>query len=170
MATILQTQLIEFLTPIFIFLLIFVMLYALLQKSKALGGVKGFDAIAAFAVAILFIVVPEGTIFIKSFTPWMLIFGVLVFVVFLFFMFLGVSSSTMVNLAKNSVFVTFAVILIGTIFLISLSQALGPFLLTNTEAGFWNATKRTIFHPKMLGAIFILAMASFSIKFIAENQ
>jgi hypothetical protein len=100
----------------------------------------------------------------------MLIFGVLIFVIFLFFMFLGVSSSTMVGLAKNSIFVTFAVILIGTIFLISLSQALGPFLLTNTEAGFWNATKRTIFHPKMLGAIFILAMASFAIKFIAENQ
>ena len=170
MATILQTQVIEFLTPIFIFLLVFVILYALLQKSKVLGGIKGFDAIAAFAVAILFVLLPEGTIFITSFTPWMLIFGVLVLVIFMFFMFLGVSASTMVDIAKNSTFITFAVIMIVVIFLVSLSQAAGPFLLTNTDAGFWNATKRALFHPRMLGALFLLGVASFAVKFIADSQ
>ena len=56
------------------------------------------------------------------------------------------------------------------LFLIALTQVYGPFLVTNAEAGFWNATKRAIFHPKMIGALFVLIIAAYTVRFVASNQ
>ena len=170
MATILQTQLLTFLTPMFVFLLVFVVLYALLQKYAFFGGVKGFDAVIAFAVSMLVLLMPETTQVITLFTPWVVLLGFLTLVIFVFFMFLGVSGETMASVAKEGTFITTVVVLILVLFLVALSQTIGPILLTNQEAGFWNATKRVIFHPRMLGALFILVVSAYAVKFIATNQ
>ena len=53
MATLWDAGLIQYLAPVLVFILIFVIIYALLQKSKILGGVQKLDFIAALIVALL---------------------------------------------------------------------------------------------------------------------
>ena len=170
MATLLDTTVVSFLVPIFVFLLIFAAAYALLQKTGWFGGKKGFDAAIAFAVSILFAITPDATQFVTLFTPWMLVFAFVILAVFVLFMAMGVKEGDMVkNVAQDSTFITIVIIGVVILFLVALTQVFGPFLLTNTEAGFWNATKRALFHPRMLGAMFILAVSAFAIQFLASE-
>ncbi len=170
MATPLQPQILAFLTPIFVFLLLFVGIYALLQKFKILGGTKGFDALAALCVSLLSLMLPETASVISLFTPWVLMLGLLVFIIFAFFLFFGLKSEDLIeHVVKSSAFVTFFVAFIIIFFLVALSQVYGPFLLTNAEPGFWNATKRALFHPRLIGAILLLVLAAFSVSFVTQS-
>ena len=171
MATVLQTDLLVFLTPLFIFLLVWVVLYSLLQKFKFFGGIKGFDALISVAVSILFLFSPEATSVVSDFTPWVMLLGMLVLVIFIFFMALGVKEGVIVdNILKSTAFITVAVVIIVVLFLIALTNVFGPFLLSNSDPGFWNATKRAILNPRMLGALFLLVIASYTVRFVATNQ
>lgn len=70
--------------PIFGFLLVFTVVYALLSKTKALGDNKFVSLIVSFAVAIIFLVSSTAIEMVKNITPWIAVFAVmLVFVVLL---------------------------------------------------------------------------------------
>jgi hypothetical protein len=54
------------------FILIFVMVFAILQKSKLLGeGKKQVDALVALAIGLILIITPPARIFIVKFVPWL---------------------------------------------------------------------------------------------------
>lgn len=170
MATILETNLSTFLTPIFVFLLIFALVYALLLKAKWFGDNKNFNAIIAFSIALLTMIVPEARVVVSQFTGWFVLLAVLVLFIFLFFMFLGIKHETMIDVAKSGTFVTFAVIFIIILFLISLTKAFGPFLLVNEQLGFWNSVKRLIFNARFLGILLILMIGSYAIRFLSSSE
>jgi hypothetical protein len=54
------------------FLLIFVLIYAILQKSKLLGdGNVKIDALVSFAISVLFVVTPPARDFVVSIMPYL---------------------------------------------------------------------------------------------------
>jgi len=70
----------EFILP---FLLVFVIVFAILQKSKLLGDGKAqMDSLVALAIALLLIITPVPRNFIVDFTPWVAV-GIAVILVFL---------------------------------------------------------------------------------------
>jgi hypothetical protein len=70
--------------PVFGFLLVFTVIYALLSKTKALGDNKFVSLIVSFAVAIIFLISSTAIEVVKNITPWVAVFAVLlVFVVLL---------------------------------------------------------------------------------------
>lgn len=171
MATIFEaTGLLDILTPIFVFILIFSIIYALLLKSKWFGDNKSFNAIIAFSVALLTMIVPQARMVISEFTGWFVLLAILVLFIFLFFLFLGVKNETMADVAKSGTFVTFAVIFIIVLFLIALTKSFGSFLLVNQEPGFWNAVKRVLFSSRFLGVLLILMIGSYAIRFLSESK
>jgi len=170
MATPLNQELLTFLTPIFVFIFVFVAMYALLLKTEFFGKQQGFNLTIAFAAAMLFFLVPEGRTVITTFTPWLLLFGFLVLAIFVIFMSLGVKSETLVGVAKETSFIFWILLIIVILFFVALTKAFGPFLMVNNTAGFWNSTKRAIFHPKTLGVLFLLLVASFTVKYIGSNE
>lgn len=65
------------------FLLVFVVVFAILQKSKILGDGKAqMDSLVALAIALLLIATPIPRNFIIEFTPWVAV-GIVVILVFL---------------------------------------------------------------------------------------
>ena len=171
MATILDTGLLNFFVPIFVFVFVWVLVYAILIKSKLFGDNKALDATLAFAVSLLLIIVPEARNIITLFTPWFTLLVVLTLFLFLFFMMLGVKQDTITSVAtKNTAFISLTVTIIVVLFLIALTKTYGPFLMVNQDPGFWNAVKRTLFHPKVFGAFFILLIASYTVGFLSMSD
>jgi hypothetical protein len=158
------------LAPAFVFIFIFIAIFAVLKKIKILGDNDGINAILAFIVAAFSIMIPETSVLIGYFLPWFFMFSILVVVIFMFFMFLGVKGGTMTDIAKNSTFITFSVATIVVIFLIAMTQAFGPFLMVGGGTGFWAVTKRLIFSKRILGLLFMLFVAAYAVSFIGAKS
>ena len=170
MATIFDAGILGILTPILVFIFLFAIVYALLLRIPFFGENKNFNAIIAFSIALLTLIIPEARIVVSQFTGWFILLAILVLFIFLFFIFLGVKHETLIDVAKSGTFVTFAVIFIIVLFLIALTNAFGPFLMTNQQPGFWNAVKRVIFSSRFLGVLLILMIASYAIRFLSSSQ
>ncbi len=171
MATILDaTELGALIAPAFVFIFAFAVLFASLKKIKIFGENDGVNAIIAFIAAMFIIMMPETSVLVTSFVPWFFMLGILVVAIFMFFMFLGVKGDAIVDVAKNSTFVTFVVIAIIILFLIAMTQAYGPFLMVNGGNSFWDVTKRLLFSKKVLGLLFMLFVAAYAVSFIGTKS
>lgn len=72
------------------FLLVFVLVFAVLQKTKALGdGKKQIDALVSLAIGLLLIGVPSARNFITSITPWLAVGLVVILIYLLLYGFVG---------------------------------------------------------------------------------
>ena len=170
MATPFDETILPVLSPIFVFLLVFAVTYALMAKTKYFGDKAGFNIVIALCISLLFLIVPEARVVMATFTPWFVILLLLTLFIFLFFMFLGVKEKTLTDMAEQPGFSFWAVLILIILFLVALTKAFGPFLLVNQQPGFWNSVKRVVLHPKTLGALFILAVASYAARYIGSNE
>lgn len=74
---------------LFGFLLIFLITYALIAKTKVFGENQFLNLLISFTVAIMFVVVPPATKFITSAIPWVAVFFVVLALVLLTISFCG---------------------------------------------------------------------------------
>jgi hypothetical protein len=162
MATILDTSLLGYLMPVFIFLLIWAVTYGLLTKIKFLGDNNGLHAIVALSLALLVLIQTQIRQVITLFLPWVFLLGFLTLLLIAIFMFIGVKEKDIVTLVKREgiIYVTIISVVI-ILFFVALSQVFGPFLMVTDKPGFWEGVKRVLLHPRILGAIFILVVAAF---------
>ncbi len=171
MATLLDVDFVSFLSPIFIFLFLFAVFYALLKKFKIFGEkTENLSAIASLSISLLVLFSTPARTIVSAITPAFAVVFVMIFLIFLMYLFLGVKEETMIEFTKQSTFITITTILFIVIFLIALTNAFGPILLTNMEAGFWNSTKRVIFSPKILGALFLLAVTAYTVRYLGSSK
>lgn len=170
MATLFGPEISSILTPIFVLIFVFAAVYALLSRTKFFGEKTGLNLVIAFASTMLIVLVPEAQTVMLTFTPWMAIFTMLLVFIFVFFMFMGVKEKSLTDLASGGGFAFWMCLIIAIIFLISLTKAFGPFLMVNQEPGFWNSVKRVVFHPKTLGVLFVLVVASYTARYIGSHE
>lgn len=171
MATILEASgLGSIVSMILVFLLVFVVVFALLKKAKFFGG-DGFDAIIAFVFAAFTIMVPETQVIVGNFLPWFFMFLLLALVILMFFMFMGVKGETITGLAKEPFIQVVGIGTIVILFFISMTQAFGPFLMTDPNAiGFWATTKRFLFTREFLGVMVLFFVGAYTITFLSRND
>jgi len=170
----LTTGLLDYFLPIFSFLLVFVISYALLMKTKILGEDDKLNLLAALAVSILFLFTPEATQIIKIATPWFVIFLLLLTLIFATFLFLGIKQETMTDVLKDPVVRMAILVIIIGIFLFAFVQIFGSPIQalyggpTSEEgaSGLLVTIGKILFHPRLLGAVFILVMAAAVIRLI----
>ncbi|HLD15620.1 MAG TPA: hypothetical protein VJB94_03510 [Candidatus Nanoarchaeia archaeon] len=172
MANPLQIGLLNFLTPAFVFMLVFGILYAFLTKTKLFGESLGVNSLIAFTISILFLLFPGGQAVVKLITPWFFLLFLLTILLVAFFIFLGASDKDIVtNVVKNNTVLTIIISAIVIVFLVALSQVYGDFLSVNTGSGYWMSVKRSILNAKVLGAVLILIIGSYVVRFVAaENK
>ena len=160
MATILSTNLLQFFMPIIIFIFIFTIFFSILNKIKIFSDNKPLNSLIAFAVSILFIVVPEARQIIEIATPWFVVFVVAGLLLIMCFMILGIEPKFIREVAEdNAVVIGVTIGGIALIFLFSVTQVFGPSILQYPEAGNFSVIallKRTILHPKILGLLIML--------------
>lgn len=168
----------NYFAPVFVFLLIYGIIFALLIKVKLFGDNKGTNALIAFAIAFLFILTPELLDLVKIITPWFTILFVFVLLLVLLFLFVGVKESEVASAFKDRGLIWVLIILGLTIMLFALTQVYG--VQVNQIYAGENATAEgaeatglnkeigeIVFHPRVLGALLLLFIAAQAVRFIA---
>jgi hypothetical protein len=140
--------------PIMAFLLVFLVTYALLAKTKILGGNSFLHIFVSFIMAIVFIVSPSATGFTILATPWIAVTLVMIFFVLVLFAFVH---GNIEDVVKSPIVTIILVAVILIIFIVAAVNAFGPFFLQTEEKtgliGF-------LISPTILGGIILLIIAA----------
>lgn len=194
MATFLDVGIMQHFSSVFVVLLVFVIIFGLLETVKAFGDKKGIHAMIALIIALLFIVSSLATEMIKTMVPWFIVVVLFVF----FFMFLlrmwGLGDSDLKVLIGDPNVYPWLIIMVVVVLLTSLSAVFGQSLLekgsgatvegTNYSASTGTTTisdststatpsfttnmLNTVRNPKVLGMIFVFLVGVFCLLFLTK--
>lgn len=168
MATVLDIGVLEHFIPLFSFLFVFLIVYALLQKLKLLGGKSVIDFLVSLVVSILVVLSSSAVELARFMSVWGVV--VTIILVFLFIMMSFWAGEGKMGLPvdmdiKSIVFWVFIIILA-----IGLTQVFGPVLMPYAEGADPSRTVlRTIFHPRIVGALFLLIIVGNLAKFLKHS-
>lgn len=193
MATFLDISILEDFSIVFIFLLVFVIVYAFLEYSNIFGqGRKGINGIIALAIGILIVISRPAVLLINSITPWFMILFIFIFFIIFAIRMFGVSESDTISMVKEPRVYMWLVVIFVIILIAGLSSTFGQLLLEkgtgiegeeledgtilpgNIEGGSTKTTSfggnvlNTLVHPKVLGLIAILLIGLFAIIFLTK--
>src|SRR3989344_6859083 len=150
--------------PLFSFLLVFIISFALLNKTKILGENSFLHVFVSFVIAIIFFVSPTAQKFTKLSMPWVGVFVVCLALIMLTLAFVG---GKVENVIPNPALGKAAVIVLLAIFLISAINVFGPvikpYLPGGVETGgdeYLLSVKHVIFHPTVIGSFILIAIAA----------
>lgn len=134
MATFLDIGILSNFSIVFVFLLVFTVMYALLEYINPFGKErKGVHGLIALAVAILIVVSKPAVLVINFATPWFLVmFLFLFFILFAVRMF-GASEADAIGMIKSPQVYTWVIVFAVLIILGSFAFTFGQTLLTRGE-------------------------------------
>lgn len=180
-ASIIDLSILQGMSAIFLIIMVFIMIYALLQKTKVLGGNSALDATIAIAVSFMMII--SGTVMeiISNMTPILVL---CLFLAMFFLMatrFLGIEDSSIVAMLGGQNAAWWLIIAGILIFLGAAGQVVGPLLAGGGGEGtadsiqpgetgdvgtgdYQQDLRNTLFHPTFLGMIVLLLIGSFTIR------
>lgn len=173
MATLLDAGFLNFLLPVFSFLLIFAIIYGILQKSKFLGESINLNVWVAISVSILFALAPGAMEFVTVIAPWFVVLVIIAFSFLLIFFFMGVKVETIKNVAEKEAAVRWTIIIISIIIvIIGLTSVFGPIFGTPIQegGGMGKEIQRSIFDPQVLTTVFILIVVGQAVRLIAAKD
>ncbi|MDD5331219.1 MAG: hypothetical protein PHE43_00135 [Candidatus Nanoarchaeia archaeon] len=174
MASLIDFGFFSFLKPVFTWILVFVILYAIIAKTKIFGSAAmGF--FAAFAISFLFMVTPGVSDLITVAAPWYAILMILIVLILLVFMFVGIGEDKIsVAFEQPWLIWLIVIIVIVGIFGYAATKTFGGDVqgLTSDEEGSDVTTDiaKILFHPRLLGALFILVVAAQAIRLIGGKK
>jgi len=172
MATFLDLGILSYLTPLFTFLFILVISYAVLDKFKLLGEQFAPKAIASFSIAMIFILSTRMLNIINTATPWFVLMIVIAFFIIALLMFMGLEGSAISKTMKSGSIIWPIIILTVIIFLItiigSFQDVQDPY---DDDKGKTRTTEglRAIVHPRLLGGLFLLIISVYAVMFISQG-
>lgn len=198
MATFLDVGLIENFGVIFVILLIFLILFGLLEYIKAFGeGKRGLHAIIALVVALLFLVSKIATKIVAMMVPWFMV--VVIFIFFTLFLarMFGLEEAGVKKLIADPNVYPWIIAFAGLILFLSLGNAFGQSLLekgegfekpanytaegpgtglqpvtpgtrSTTTTSFTTNLLNTLRHPKVMGVLFVFLVGMFALIFLTK--
>ncbi|MBS3156999.1 hypothetical protein J4442_02385 [Candidatus Woesearchaeota archaeon] len=173
MATILDIGFLNFLLPVFTFLLIYAIVFGVLQKSKFLSESTNINTWVALAISVLFLLAPGAIEFVSVIAPWFVVLVVIAFSFLLIFFFMGIKPEVIEKVARNEASVRWTIIIISIIIIIvGLTSVFGPIFGTpaDGEEGVGREVQRSIFDPQVLTTVFILLVAGQAVRLIAQQD
>jgi hypothetical protein len=180
-------------------LLVLILVYALLDFTKALGKNQFVHALIAFCVAILFYFSDKATQVVSFMAPWFVVLFFFIIFVLIAFKAMGVSDSSILSAMANYKAIVWWVIAVAIIIaIIALSNVFGQDFLSGSPSYTANADgtytapdgtiveklpagsvassnfntnlTSTIFHPAILGFALIGLISSFSVYFMTRGN
>lgn len=186
MATpVMDAELLQYFSPFFVFIFLFAISYAILQWGKMFGETPSIHIIISLVIAFFGGIYSESIRgLIEYVIPWFVFLIVLFMLVLMLIKMLGVSDDSIQSAGKSpgvywTILIVALVVLIG-----GLSDVFGEDMLeftqnrnvsagTNGEVGETDTGDieenigATIFHPTVLGMIFILLMTALGAKLLS---
>ncbi len=194
MASFMEFGLLQYFSKIFLFLLIFTSVFALLEKSGLMGeGKKSLNSIISLVIAIFVVASKGASTFIIYILPW---FFILALVVFFFIFIAKMFGQNDENIRwafswSNTPIITWVIIFVVLILVFGFGHIFGQNLLednpdfngTTAEAqstimadnadvasgDYSSNTLATIVHPKVLGMIVLLVTGLVAILLITKS-
>ena len=158
--------------PLFAFLLVFLVTYALLAKTKILGGSNFFHLFLSFVIAIVFVVAPSAQQFALVSTPWIAVFLVSIFFIV---MILSFVRGNVEDLVKSPLIALVLVGIVLIIFVISAINVFGPIIAPYLPGGSEVAltsqqayTKHFFLSPAVIGGVILLIIAALASWILAK--
>ena len=134
MATFLDVGLIENFGIIFVILLIFLIMFGLLEYIKAFGeDRRGLHAIIALVVALLFLVSKIATKIVAMMVPWFMVVALFIFFTLFLVRMFGLDEAGVKKLIANPNVYPWIIAFAGLILFFSLGNAFGQSLLEKGE-------------------------------------
>lgn len=164
----------EHFAPVFTFLFVFVLVYGVLIKTNPFGDNKGIYAMIAIVLAVITLFFPPVVKMVNIMAPWFVLIMVFVFLLILVIMAFGVSAGKIEEAFRSYNLILWIIIALAIgIAIFAFSQVYGASIASQevNETGQFNETvKDIIFHPKVLGAVFILIFAAIAVRLLTSDE
>ena len=198
MATVLDLGLVNYFSSIYPVLIVWAIIFALLQKTKVIGQSMGINGIISVVIALMTLLSPTLVAIVNQMVPWFAMLIIFIVLVMLAFMTFGAKEADIASIIKNT---TFLWIMIGACLLIfgaAVANVMGQQL---TEASFGDGTVNSVnngslpanaageipatgstatpnfqsnifaiaTHPKVLGMVILFAVMIFAIALLTKG-
>ncbi|MFH2028107.1 MAG: hypothetical protein ABIJ08_03140 [Nanoarchaeota archaeon] len=170
MATFLDVSGLEHFASFFVFLFVWLVVYSLLQYTKVLGENQGVNIIVGLLIGLFVLFSPLATGIVQNIAPW---FAVL----FIFAIFavagMRVMGATDADIAgAGQLKLLLGILAVIVIFVGALSYIRGEVSVPgdNETSVDYSRPSAVIFHPNILGVIFIGLVATFTIALLASRR
>lgn len=182
MATILDIGLLEFFDPIFAVLLVFGIIYALLQKTEVVTKSLGINAIIAISISFMVLLSETLIQMINFMIPWFVIFILFGVLLMLIFQMLGAKDEHFTSALEKDGLLVWIIAGVGIVIMAAaFANVLGQSLLEEAgDAGvtaigegevgtgsFQQNIYATLFNPKVLGLMILFGVAIFAILLLS---
>jgi len=167
MATFLDIGGLQQFSTIFVFVFVGLVVYAILSYSKILGGNKAIHIVIGLVIALLVLFSPIATGTIEYIAPWFAV--VFIFVIFATIALKSFGATGIESLGSLRIVTLVVIILIMVVGALSYvrQQITVP---GDDETIDYSKTTTILFHPKILGILFVLIIAIFTIVLMAGKQ
>ena len=165
MATFLDVTGLQYFSSIFVFIFVWLVVYATLLWAKVLGDNKFIGALVGLLLALFVLISPIATSVVADIAPF-------IAVIFLFIVLINVASAMLgANIeafpALKGVFLVFIVLVIVIAAGVKIREKANVPSETQKDL---SRTVNLIFHPTFLGAILVFAIAVFTIALLASRS
>ena len=165
MATFLDVTGLQYFSSIFVFIFVWLVVYATLLWTKILGDNKFIDALVGLLLAIFVLISPVATSIVADVAPFLA-------VVFLFIVLINVASKMLgadieAFPALKGVFLVFIILIIIIAAGVKIREKVNAPSETQKDL---SKTINLIFHPTFLGTVLIFAIAIFTIALLASRS
>lgn len=177
MVTFLETGLINYFAIIFPALLVFAVVFALLEKTKILGENKGINAIIAIVLAFIVMLSANIAEVINFMAPWFIVLLIFILLLLMIYKMMGATDQNLTNVITEYKGIQWTIAILGIIIAIAaISNVYGPELVPltaedneTTEEGFGTEVGKIFFHPKVLGLLLVFLIAVFTVLLLTRE-
>jgi len=184
MASAFDLGLVSYFGVIFPVLLVFVVSYAILAKTEIFGKNRGLHALISFCLAMMLLFAPNVVKVIQVMSPWFVLISIFFILSIITFQFLGVKDADISKVVSGnwgalhwiilSIILIIMIGSIGTVYGNSLLPFTGGEVTSDTTGGDFNTDTgnfnqnvgRTLFHPKVVGLIFLMLIGAATIRML----
>tara|TARA_Y100000310_G_C20606260_1_gene775640 strand:+ start:807 stop:1340 length:534 start_codon:yes stop_codon:yes gene_type:complete len=177
MATLLDVGLLHFFNPLFAFLLVFVLAYAILIKTQPFGEEKvAVYAWISVLLALLTLAVPGLVDFVGLAAPYFTVMAIVFFLFVFLFLAMGVKGGTLSDYIVGDKVILWGAFVAGVLLLIFIfSQVFGPAVAPDTDetvdqTELNKSIKDIIFHPTLMGVVFVLILMAFAVRLLTYAE
>lgn len=179
MATILDVSFLQTFDIIFVVLLVWTFVFAILHKTKAVSETPAINATIAVAVSLLVLLSRTAVDIINFMVPWFAVAILFLFLMILMFMMFGADMKTvsgaLSNVSLQWVLLGIGIIIIvaafgnvmGQKFLVEGAPSVSGVNATTSDSGdFQQNLQGTLFHPKIIGLVVLFGVLIFAVALL----
>ncbi len=169
MATFLNALLLSRFNGLIVFLFVFTIVYAVLQKGNLLKN-KNLDALIAFTFAFLSVLNPNIVKFIMYLVPWFFVVILVTLFLIIGFMLMGLEESKMkLALGSWGPFHTTFIGFVGFVIIIVLFEIYGGKGSSAAGHGGAVSTVQVLVQPQVMALIFVFLTAAMAVFFLTSG-